>query len=105
MAAQEGHLGCIKLIASCSGVDVRRRDKRGRSAFDMAAARGNYAVLRYLVQKGAKGKMPEQKAHWVDTVNLMEDTGRSLEQIAAARLENLQEDEVDPVETVPSRLL
>ena len=70
MAAQEGHLGCIKLIASCSGVDVRWRDKRGRSAFDMAAARGNYAVLRYLVQKGAKGKMPEQKAHWVDTVNL-----------------------------------
>lgn len=98
MAAQEGHLGCIKLIASSSGVDVRRRDKRGRSAFDMAAARGNYAVLRYLVQKGAKGNTPEQKANWAETVNLMEDTGRSLEQIAAARGEKLKEDDEEAVE-------
>ena len=61
MAAQEGHLGCIKLIASCSGVDVRRRDKRGRSAFDMAAAQGNYAVLRTSFRKARKEKRQNRK--------------------------------------------
>jgi len=83
IAAQEGHLGCLKLIAACSGVDVRWQDKRGRSAFDMAAAQSHYGILRYLVQKGAKEESSEQKAKWIETINLMEDSGKSLEQVEA----------------------
>ena len=50
-------------------IDVRWVDKRKRSAFSLAAARGHYQLLRMLVKKGAKG---DNQEYWYAVIDLME---------------------------------
>lgn len=68
-------MAVARVLSSHPLVDVRWVDKRKRSAFALAAARGHYQVLRMLVKKGAKG---DNQEYWYHVIDLMEQTKRSL---------------------------
>ena len=62
-------MAVARVLSSHPLIDVRWVDKRKRSAFSLAAARGHYQLLRMLVKKGAKG---DNQEYWYAVIDLME---------------------------------
>ena len=68
-------MAVVRILSSHPLIDVRWVDKRKRSAFSLAAARGHYKVLRMLVKKGAKG---DNQEYWYDVIDLMKQMKKSV---------------------------
>ncbi len=88
--APDSWLPAIKFLVEELGADVNARDPNGHTALHFAAARGDNAVIRYLVSKGADPKAvarngqttvdmangPVQRiSPYLDTVALLESLG------------------------------